>query len=1125
MHAKLPKLIIRMSKIAIYAVIMCYSLSMAFGHESSAQRKYLSEIDLEVDLKGKDLLALLDQIEQTSDFRFAYSKKDLKHKKVALTSGKWNMESLLKEISIQAEVSLKRINETITIKEVEKEDRLPVVSEKVNILQTVKGVVTDENGEGLPGATVTIKGSTFGTITDIDGNFTINVDEGQTLVFSFVGYQPKELLMTGQSTVSVSLELDTQGLEEVVVIGYQTVQKKDLTGATSVIDPEASSKVTATTLAESIQGLAPGVTVRNGGAPGAGAVIEIRGVGSFADTQPLYVIDGMLADANPTINTNDIASIQILKDASAAAIYGSRAANGVVIITTRQGSEGPMKVNVSAKTGVQQIAKRWDVMNAEEFAGMQTTMYENSGLTPPASVGADYDPSIDTDWQDEMIQMGKVNDYNVSLSGGSENNSYMISGSVFNNEGVLKGRSFERYSLRINSKNTIGRVTVGENMVLTHSIHENPGSGNPFYDMPQLLPVIPVQDEDYITVSNPEGWGIGTVDAVTYAWNPVAVNNLSHNKSNYSKIVGNAYLDLEITDWIKYRFNAGLEASFDYTKFLREEGVWSFNAAVYPSYVEDNRSTYISGLLEHTLNINKEFGQHRVSAVFGTSQQSFSREYTTARRSELQLINGEYLPTINSATGDDVASGGKPVDSYILGYLGRINYAYADKYLLTLTGRIDKNSKFKEEYRTGYFPSIAAGWRLSEEGFFNVPFISNLKLTASYGEIGLVPGAIGSWDYIGNLNSNPRAIFGNSQEAYVGAYQPRLINEKLQWETKITRNVGLDMGLMDDRVLINLEYYNSVSDNAILNPPVANYFGTLGGNPYVNTGSLRNQGIEFSATYRKKEGEFNWDLSGNFTTIKNTVESVGNQGVGIDYIPTGLTRTKVGRSISEWYLLKTDGIFQSTQEVLDHTTTEGQVIQPDAQPGDIRFVDVNDDGQITEDDRDFSGKSAWPTLQVGSQFNASYKNFNLNVQVIGVFGNYIYNSVRQIMDSYQNTNFRSDIQPWTEENPNTDDPRIGVATNDVSQAMNGQNSDRWLESGSYVRLRNVELGYNFDSSLLEKIGVGNARVFVSGQNLLTFTQYSGLDPDVTGNGIYERGADTGNWPSNRMYSAGLQFQF
>lgn len=1125
MHAKLPKLIVRMSKIAIYAVIMCYSLTMAFGHESVAQRKYLSEITLDVEFKGKSLLELIERIEQTSDFTFAYSKKELKDKTVTLTSGKWNMESLLREISLTAEVSLRRVNETITIKGVSNEGQLPEVTEVVIEKQTIKGVVTDENGEPLPGATITIKGTSQGTISDLDGNFTLTVEDGSILIFSFIGYQSQEVLVNGQSQITVALELDTQGLEEVVVIGYQTVQKKDLTGSTAIISPKSASKISATTLAESIQGLAPGVTVRNGGAPGQQSVIEIRGVGSFDDTNPLYVIDGMLADANPTINTNDIESIQILKDASAAAIYGSRAANGVVIITTKKGNDGPMKVNFTAKKGYQQIPKRWDVMNASEFAAMQKKQYENSNLDAPSSVGVDFNPNISTDWQDEMIQIGEMQDYNLSMSGGSKNNSYLISGSYFENKGVLKARDFERYSFRMNSQSKVGRVTVGENMVLTHSINKNPGAGNPFYDMPQLLPVIPVQSDDYITGSNPEGWGIGTTNAVTYAWNPVAITNLSRSVSNYSKLVGNAFADFKIADWITYRFNAGLEVSFDYTKYLREDGVWSFNAAVYPSYVDDNRSTYLSKLFEHTVNINKDFGKHSISAVLGTSQQGYQRDYTSGRRSNLQQFNGDYLNTINSATGEVTAGGGIPVDNYIIGYLGRVNYIYSDRYLLTLTGRIDKNSKFSEKYRTGYFPSVAAGWRISEEEFFNVPQISNMKITASYGKLGVIPGSVGSWGYIGSLNSNPRAIFGASQDAYVGAYQAVIANERLQWETRISRNFGVEMGLFNDKLLINADIYNSLSENAILRVPVPMYLGNLGGDPYVNTGSLRNKGFEFSATYRKREGAFNYDVSANFTTIKNTVESVGNRGEGIDYIQTGLTRSKEGHPIAEWYLLKTDGLFQSEEEVLAHTNEEGVVIQPAAKPGDIRFVDTNGDGQITDDDRDFSGKSPWPTLQAGSQFNATYKNFTMNLQFLGIFGNYVYNSTRQILDSYQNTNFRSDIKPWTEEDPNTSDPRIGVSSNDPALAQNGYNSTRWLENASYVRLRNLEIGYNFNDAIFGKTGINGARVYVSGQNLLTFTKYSGLDPDVTGNGILERGTDAGNWPSSRVYSLGLQFQF
>jgi len=1108
-------------------MIQAVFATVLFANNGNAQYKSVKDIHVNLSFNDAELIESFSAVEQLTDLTFSYDHRvlDKNQKRLTYASKGATVEEFLLFLSKEYGLTFRQVNNVISTQK----KKAPFTRDEVEVIigeVTIKGRVTDENGEGLPGATITIKGSSQGTITDVEGNFTLSVEEtSQVLVISFVGYVTQEVSIAGATEVNVSMEPDFQGLQEVVVIGYQTVQKKDLTGSTAIISPESSARVTANSLAESIQGLAPGITVRNGGAPGQSSVIEIRGVGSFADINPLYVIDGMLADANPTINTNDIESIQILKDASAAAIYGSRAANGVIIITTKQGKAGPMKVSFSGKKGVQQLPNRWDVMNSTEFAAMQTAQYENSGLTPPALVGTDFDPNVNTDWQDEIIRMGTLQDYNVSLSGGSGSGTYMISGSFFENEGVLKGRDFERYSFRVNSTSKIGRVTFGENLLLSHSITNTPDAGNPFYDMPQLLPVIPVQGEDYVSEGNPSGWGIGSVNAPSYAWNPVAILDLSQRNSQYSKLVGNAYINVKITDWISYKFNAGLEASFDYSKYLRKDGVWSFNAAVYPSSVADTRSTWFSKLFEHTLNINKEIGKHSLNAVVGISQQSSQREETFAQRSELQQFNGQYLNTINSATGDPTASGSRTLDNFILGYMGRINYVYDDRYLLTLTGRIDKNSRFAEDYRTGVFPSIAAGWRISEEGFFNVPFISNLKLTGSYGRLGVIPGQVGSWDYLGNLNSNPRAIFGPDQAANVGAYQARIANTQLKWETRISQNVGVEAGLLDDRILFTAEWYNSLSQDAILQIPLPQYLGNLGGNPFVNAGSIRNQGLEVSAAYRKREGAFKWDASVNFTTIKNKVEDVGNQGEGIDYIPTGLTRSKIGRPISEWYLLKTAGIFQSAQEVLDHTTADGTVIQPAAQPGDIRFVDVNGDGQITEDDRDYSGKSPWPTLQAGGQFNASYQNFTLNLQLIGVFGNTIYNGVRQVLDGYQNTNFRRDIQPWTEDNPNTSDPRIGVATDDVALSQNATNSTRWLEDGSYLRIRNLELGYNFSDHLFGESGIQNARLYLSGQNLLTFTKYSGLDPDVVGNGILERGFDAGNWPSSRVYSLGLQFQF
>ncbi len=989
---------------------------------------------------------------------------------------------------------------------------------------TIRGTVVDgTTGEPFAGVTVLEKGTSNGTVTDMDGNYQLQVAGNQSvLVFSFIGFLNNEQAVAGRSTIDVSLEENLSELDEVVVIGYQTVRKKDLTGATAVVGTENSNRVLAASVGESIQGLAPGVSVRNGGAPGQGAQVEIRGVASFINSNPLYVIDGMIADANPTINTNDIASIQILKDASAAAIYGSRAANGVIIITTKQGKEGPARVSASAKFGLQQLPPGYDMMNSTEFAQLQRTQFTNSGLTPPASVGSQFDPNVNTDWYGETTRMGNTQDYNVTLSGGGAQSSYLISGSFFKNKGVLIGNSFDRAALRINTKNSRGRVTFGENILISNSITQSPGTGNPFYDMPQHLPVIPIQADRFISAANPDGWGKGTTDAVTYAWNPIAVNAINSYRSNFAKLMGNAYLDVDIVDGLVYRFNAGAEVSFDHNKRIRRAGEWHFNQPAAPTNIIEDRSVYSSFLLEHTLNFSKVIDRHNINGVIGYSQQHTKRDVLSGGRTDLQSFDGRYLTTISSATGEAFADGFIPEEYIISGFLGRVNYTFADKYLLTFTGRYDSDSRFGAATRSGFFPSLAAGWRLSEEEFFSSSLFSDLKVRASYGELGIV--TVGSWDYIGFLNSNPRAIFGPDQSPFVGATQARLANPNLGWERRISRNIGFDAGFLDDRITLTAEYYNSLSKDVLVNLPIAWYLGNLGGEPAVNAASIRNTGVEVAANYRSSTGPFKWDLGVNFTTIRNKVEDVGNLGEGIDYIQTGITRTQIGRSLGEWFVLKTDGLFQSQEEINNHAVN-GQLIQPFARPGDVRYIDVNGDGQINQEDRTFVG-SPWPTLQTGGQFNASYGAFTMNIQLVGVFGYTVLNGVRRELDSYQNTNFRSAINPWNPGNTNTTDPRIGVAVGDPGLIDNARlESDRWLEDASYVRLRNLELGYNFQSNLLQRWNVANARLFVSGQNLLTFTGYSGQDPDVTGAGILERGFDNGNWPASRIYSIGFNFEF
>lgn len=990
-------------------------------------------------------------------------------------------------------------------------------------IANIAGRVTGQNGEPLAGVTVQVKGTALKTTTDNDGRFTINnVTANQTLVFSYVGYDSQEIQIGNQSTINIKLKESVSGLDEIVIIGYQSVKKRDLTGANTLISNKEANKITGGSVAETLQGLAPGVSVRNGGAPGQNAIIEIRGVGSFLDRNPLYVIDGMIADANSTINNNDIESIQILKDASAAAIYGSRAGNGVVIITTKKGKEGPAEISFSGKYSVQQIPKTWDLMNATEYAAIKKQAYINSGKVVPANISTAFNPNNNTDWQDATLGTGYVQDYNLGISGGGNNSRYLISGSYFKNKGVVTGYDFDRASLRINTEGKRGRFKVGENLLISHTNDRRPQGINPFYDMVTMLPIIPIQGNAYKTATNPSGYGIGTDDAVTYAFNPIAVNDLRKRNNTYSKIVGNGYVDFEVTKWLNYKFNAGLEASFDYLNVVRKPGVWQYRQSPESSFIDDYRQTFINTLLEHTLNFNKSFGKHNINGVVGFTQQEISNRGTGANRLDISSYDGNYLTTIGSATGIQTNSGGVSNLYRLQGILSRVNYNYEDKYLLTASYRRDSDSRFGDDFRSGNFPSVAAAWRISKEKFFNVKWVSDLKLRASYGELGIV--TIPAFQYLGLLNQSPIAIFGPNQTPNGGATQARLFNPDLRWETRISKNIGFDANLFNDKLTLTFDAYNSLSKNALVQVPLALYLGNLGGDPYVNAASIRNKGIEVSATYRNTNNAVKWDISGNFTTINNKVESIYAEK-GVDYLQMGNTRSTVGRSIGEWYVLQTNGLFQSQTEINNYKGKNGQVIQPNAKPGDVKFVDLNGDGAINDDDRAYSG-SPWPTLQTGAQFNASYKGFSLNMQFVGVFGLTVYNDVRRSLDSYDNSNFRKGVSPWSTTNTNTSDSRLGLLDGDAGLIDNARsNSDRWLENGSYFRLRNLEIGYDLPKTLLGKAKVKSARLYVSGQNLFTITKYSGLDPDIVGSNIQERGLDNGNWPSSRIYSFGVQCNF
>jgi TonB-linked SusC/RagA family outer membrane protein len=996
----------------------------------------------------------------------------------------------------------------------------------------ITGTVLDSANNPLQGATVAVRGTTRSTITNAEGNFSIDASTGEVLEISSVEYETRQITIGESSTLSITMSTSVITGQEVVVIGYQTVRRRDLTGAVSIVDPSQLTRNVSSSVAESMQGLAAGVTVRNTGEPGVAARIDIRGAGTFAGNNPLYIIDGMYSDATPDFNPNDIESIQVLKDASAAAIYGSRAANGVIIITTKKGKEGPLRIGGGYRTGIQQIHKRWDLMESTEYAALARQLYDSARITPPTILTTDFDPAVNTDWQEEFLRTGMINDVNLSLSGGSREANYFVSGNYFKNKGTVIDNEFERASIRINSSGQRGRFRLGENLLLSY-IHTDPLANdiftNPFIDMIRMPPVIPVRDPArYASPTNPEGWGIGLANSYvnTLAANVIALQSLQQQDQYNAKVRGNMYLEFTILPGLNYRFNVGLESSFDRFKGFRRPGTIRQGTPSPLATAQENRFNFRSFLFEHTLNYDKTFGESRLSAVVGFVNQTFADEILTGQKTGfVPDANGNYYTNLNQ--GSDPATTSLTNRWNNVGFLGRVNYTYADKYLLSITFRRDGDSRLGPDNRWGNFPSISGAWRISREGFFDVKWLSDLRLRASYGQLGNTE-FLRPWQYLGLINPFPRAVFGPNEIEQLGAITTRLANRDLKWEIKKTFNVGVDAVMLTNNLSFSADFFIAKTQDVLTAIPVPLSAGNAGGDPPVNAASLKNTGFEFSVTYRKPAGAagFNWDATLNVTTINNKVTGLGDIG-SKTYIQSGDARTQIGRAIGEWYVLQTNGIFQSWEQINSYTNRDGDLLQPFSRPGDIIYVDADGDGRIdTDKDRVFAG-SPWSDIETGLVFNAGYKNFTLSMQWYAVFGNELYNRPRYAIDRMdENTNFREGAHPWTIENPNTNFPRAAIGSPDLGISYNVlPQSDRWLESGNYLRLRNVEIAYTLNRSILDRWGFTNGRIFISGQNLLTITSYKGLDPDIAGINIFERGLDNGQYPALRIISAGISFGF
>lgn len=994
---------------------------------------------------------------------------------------------------------------------------------------TITGTVTDANSEPLVGVNVLVKGTTTGAITDIDGNFSVSGKKGSTLVFSYIGMLTQEVVYKG-TALRVVMKDDSKALEEVVVIGYQTVKKSDLTGAVAVVDTKEMKKSAAGTLVSQMQGLATGINVRSSGRAGEDASIEIRGVGSLSNNSPLWVIDGMITDPGVDFNPADAESIQILKDASAAAIYGSRAANGVIIVTTKKGTKGPMKVNVSVKETLEWSPK-FDLMNAAEYIKYNDIAYNEAIKDGIATVNSTQKHSqYDTNWQDEVLKTALVQDYNVSLSGGGDSGSYFVSAGYYNNDGVSYGNTFDRYSFRVNTQGKKGWFSFGENLAYSLT-NTDPNQTNTYNDFLRMMPTIPIYDEN-----NPGGYGYGDAAKYnTFGVNPIAREDLEYRHFRQNRLNGSLWLEFKPFEFLSYKFNGGIDLYFYENSWFRGEGNWTQNQEHRDPESQKARDNTYNMLIEHTLNFNKDFGKHHVDAVVGTTYQHHEWEGLWASRLNFPMTgNGDYFTVLNAGQSNQQNSNSIS-ENAMISYLGRANYVYDDKYYLTATFRRDGTSRLAKENRWGNFPSFSGAWRISKEEFFDVPWINDLKIRGNWGRLG--NSSIGDWDYIGTINQSIVTVFGGA--IVPGSTQVKLVNAGLVWETKETVNVGFDASFLNQRLTVSAEYYNSKTSDVLAETPIAISTGNQGGSPWKNAASLRNKGFEFTFGWKDQISGFKYSALLNVTTMDNEVLSLGRDGSERNFIDSGQARTEPGRSLAEFYLRKTDGIFRTQEEIDNYVTKGNHVPGPNEdkvpagtpimiegkrpQLGDVKYLDLNDDGQITDIDRDYCG-SPWAKMQMSLVLNAEWKHFDFSMMWNGQFGNKIYNvsrwQGRLFADNSNYIRFEKGEEPY-QVNPNSNTPRIIYG-----DFRNSRDADRFLENGSYFRMKNISIGYNFKQKWLTNLGVEKLRLFATGSNLITITGYSGLDPDFKGaNSVWNSGTDSFAYPNTRSVMFGLDLTF
>ena len=987
--------------------------------------------------------------------------------------------------------------------------------------QTVKGIIKGPDGLPVIAANISQKGTNNATITDLNGNFTLNVTGRQpVLVISYIGYVTTEVNVSGRAFVEVVLQEDVAALDEVVVVGYGTMRKKDVTGAVSSVRSGEITKNATSNVMQAIAGKMSGVqVVQNSGTPGGDVSILIRGVGTINDASPLYVIDGVPVSGGMWyLNPNDVESIDVLKDASATAIYGSRGANGVVMVTTKQAQEGHTEINFDYSYGIQHSAKTYKMLDASQYAALHNEMRTNAGpeysLNPafadPESLGAG------TDWMDAIFRTAPMQKVNLSMLGGNQKISHATSLGYYTQDGIMKNSSYNRLSLQSNiSSKLASNITVRANVNLSAENRRTQPVSTVIQNAMRILPSIPIYDD------NGEYAGpTGNAEWNGNALNPVAIINEQNYRMKGFRMLSNISLEWEIIKGLKFTTTGGAELGYDYNNSYIPKYKWGMNES--KNTMQTVTSAYEQLYLwDNTLNYDKAFGKHRINAMIGTSYQEYKKESVSAAGSGRASELTTELDNATKAT--DV--GGNSYRWALMSYMARLHYSYDDRYLLTATFRADGSSKFGKDNRFGYFPSFAAAWNIGNEAFMqSVKPVSLLKLRAGYGQTGNQN--IGAYAFADKLSVNGVYNFGSQrgfESNLVNLIYPYLLsNPSVKWESVEQYNVGLDIGFLQNRIVANLDFYVKNTRDMLTKKPVPQTSGTSleqADWPPVNIGKVLNRGFEFTVNTKNFVGEFKWETSLNMSFNHNEVVSIGGPE-----ILNGVSLIREGQPINSFYGYELGGIYQTLDEVFTGPVMENRA--PDkashnpyknTSPGDMWFVDVDGNGEINDLDRTVIGNPS-PDCIFGFNNTFSYKNFDLSIFFQGALGNQVWNGVRASHESMNSTynQLATTLERWTGEGSSYSMPRaIYADPNNNSRA-----STRWLEDGAYAKLKNLTFGYTLPEKWIRKAKMKALRLYVSLDNLCTITNYSGLDPEAGLSGL-----DYGVYPSARTYMFGVSVKF